>query len=308
MGTPTTGNRQSAAIQLRQALLTYFDVSDLESLCFDLGVDYDALPGEGKAARVVELIEYCARTGRVVELIDHCAGMRPNVGWAEIRSAAISTPGLFQSVAPLRPTDGQGQLLNLPPDRALKIGIAIGILAVLLLLCGFSGGLLASRFVAITLSPIPVNEIVGARAAAELQAFQAVPAGSLVQITYDNVKATSLADRLLVSNSSPISEIHIQFLEDGDIGLNVRLRALGNRRVVIGLGVSTQNGRLVLRPIAVALNVLELEGSTFGWVYVPTSLVNPFIEWLQKQLDAAGLWFERVSVAPDHLEVVVRKR
>jgi hypothetical protein len=134
--------------------------------------------------------------------------------------------------------------------------------------------------------------------------------GQSVQLSYDDVKATSLADKLLVRPDSPVSEVHIQFLESGDIGMNLRLKALGNRRVVLGLDVQAENGRLIVTPKAVSLNVLEVPGSTFGWIAMPTSLVNPFISWLQAQLDqvAQTYWFQSIRIARDDMTLVLRKR
>src|SRR5689334_10980588 len=121
MSSPPSGSTgtRSAAAQLRENLVTYFEVSDLESLCFDLGVDYDGLPGDGQAARVVALIEYFARSGRIVELIDRCAQLRPNVSWAGLRAVAVTTPAAFLPVIPAVVATGQGssQVLNLPADR-----------------------------------------------------------------------------------------------------------------------------------------------------------------------------------------------
>ena len=313
MGNPQTLSPQGLTppAQLRENVLAYFEVEDLESLCFDLGVDYSALPGDGKAAKVVAMLEYFGRTGRVSQMIDRCAQLRPNVDWSALRAAAISTPALFRPVAPEEPSTSTGKsFLNLPPDRALRIGMIAGALLVLVLLCGFSGGVLASNFVSVTLKPVPVSPTAGSAAVGEISALPMMESGETVQLAYDDVKATSLADNLLVWLDSPVSEVHMQFLESGDIGLNVRLKALGNRRVVLGLDVRAENGRLIVTPKAVSLNVLEVPGSTFGWVAMPTSLVNPFISWLQSQLDQAAqiYWFQSIHITRDHMTLVLHKR
>jgi hypothetical protein len=67
--------------QLRQLLSRHFDESELQTLCFDLGVDYDNLPGDGKAEKARELIEYLERRGRIQELIDVGKKLRPDVPW-----------------------------------------------------------------------------------------------------------------------------------------------------------------------------------------------------------------------------------
>jgi Effector-associated domain 7 len=313
MGNPQspTSRGLTPPAQLRENVLAYFEVDDLESLCFDLGVDYSGLPGDGKAAKVVAMLEYFGRTGRVVDLIDRCAQLRPNVTWDALRAAALATPDLFRPISPdeLATTTGKS-LLNLPPDRALRIGIIVGAILVLVLLCGFSGGILASNFVSVTLKPVSVSPSAGAAAAGEIAALPMLGSGESVQLAYDDVKATSLADTLLVQPDSPVSEVHVQFLQSGDIGMNVRLKTLGNRRVVLGMDVRTENGRLVLAPKSVALNVLEIPGSTFGWIAMPTDLVNPFITWLQSRLDQAAhtYWFQAIHVTKGSMTLDLRKR
>ena len=47
--------------QLRRLLVDYFDYEELRTLCFDLDLDYEFLPGEGKGAKVRELVAYMQR-------------------------------------------------------------------------------------------------------------------------------------------------------------------------------------------------------------------------------------------------------
>ncbi len=57
-------------IELRKTLSTRFGLEELRTLCFDLGIDYDDLPGEGKPAKARELIIHLERCHRVPELED----------------------------------------------------------------------------------------------------------------------------------------------------------------------------------------------------------------------------------------------
>jgi hypothetical protein len=66
---------------LRQKLADYFDDGELKSLCFDLGVAYDELPGEGKVNKARELIAFMERRDRIAELVAECARQRPKVSW-----------------------------------------------------------------------------------------------------------------------------------------------------------------------------------------------------------------------------------
>jgi formylglycine-generating enzyme required for sulfatase activity len=82
--------------RLRQAIMAYFSETDIQILCFDLGIDYGDLPGDNKSIKIVELIEYLARKGKISELIDQCSQYRPNVPWDEFRAAAIQHPLVFE--------------------------------------------------------------------------------------------------------------------------------------------------------------------------------------------------------------------
>jgi hypothetical protein len=87
--------------QLRESLVSHFDLEEFRTLCFDLGVNYDDLRGEGITAKARELVALLDRSGQISDLIEHCAKRRPNVNWKEI---ALSAPGPVkpESDKPLR--------------------------------------------------------------------------------------------------------------------------------------------------------------------------------------------------------------
>jgi hypothetical protein len=70
--------------ELRNVLNARFNVEELRTLCFDLRVEYDALPGSDKTSKVRALILHCQRRGQLDELIQTCARQRPDVHWDEV--------------------------------------------------------------------------------------------------------------------------------------------------------------------------------------------------------------------------------
>jgi hypothetical protein len=68
-------------VNLRQKLVEYFSIEELRTLCFDLGVEFDNLGGEGKVGKARELVAHLQRRGRIPELVDVASKLRPNVSW-----------------------------------------------------------------------------------------------------------------------------------------------------------------------------------------------------------------------------------
>ncbi len=85
--------------RLRQILDTRFDLEELRTLCSDLGVDYDSLPGEGKAAKARELVNYLERHDRISDLVELGKQIRPGLSWEhtpeEIGTASTSEREFF---------------------------------------------------------------------------------------------------------------------------------------------------------------------------------------------------------------------
>lgn len=65
-------------VQLRQVLIDYFNEDELRDLCFDLNIDYENLPGAGKAGKARELVAFAERHSRFQELVSHTHLLRPN--------------------------------------------------------------------------------------------------------------------------------------------------------------------------------------------------------------------------------------
>jgi hypothetical protein len=69
------------ATQLLQVLVRYYNEGELRTLCFDLGIDYENLGGEGKADKARELVLYGQRYGRLDSIIDYIRRTRPHLDW-----------------------------------------------------------------------------------------------------------------------------------------------------------------------------------------------------------------------------------
>ena len=68
---------------LRQQINHAFNLEELHTLSFDLGIDFDDLAGQTKSAKVVSLLEYAQRHQLLPALLQALTDARPNVGWYE---------------------------------------------------------------------------------------------------------------------------------------------------------------------------------------------------------------------------------
>jgi hypothetical protein len=67
--------------QVRQTIIEHFDEEELRSLSFDIGIDYEGLPGQGKNGKARELVAHCVRHKLWRELIEVCQRLRPELEW-----------------------------------------------------------------------------------------------------------------------------------------------------------------------------------------------------------------------------------
>jgi predicted flap endonuclease-1-like 5' DNA nuclease len=100
---------------LRQKIEAFFDLEEMHTLCFDLGVNFDAISGKGIGAKSRELVKYFQKRSRLEDLFDACQQKRPKGNWQDcIRQSPAKTPRqaakpqeknkLFQQVKGIGPT------------------------------------------------------------------------------------------------------------------------------------------------------------------------------------------------------------
>jgi serine/threonine protein kinase len=70
---------QVDAVALRQVLAERFDLEELRTVCFDLGVRFDDLPAEGQQAKARELVAYLQRRERLSQLVSYIRQHRPDI-------------------------------------------------------------------------------------------------------------------------------------------------------------------------------------------------------------------------------------
>lgn len=81
---------------LLEAFADSFVDEELQTLCFELGVDYDDLAAQGKTNKARELIDLSERTHGLEALIPLGQYRRPNVVWSSFLRASTDSPAPFK--------------------------------------------------------------------------------------------------------------------------------------------------------------------------------------------------------------------
>lgn len=78
---PESAQRPNNILQLFRKMEPLFNESELQGLCFDLGIVYEDLNGQNRQDRLRELITYIERRQRLPELVNCCRELRPQANW-----------------------------------------------------------------------------------------------------------------------------------------------------------------------------------------------------------------------------------
>lgn len=110
-------------VQIRELIHRYFNLEEFRTLCADLGIDYDDLGGEGREARMRELVALCDRTGRVEHLLALCSQRRPHAHWPESKIPP-NQPVAFSPLTPPVQNPRQIFVSHAHQDRAFAHRLA----------------------------------------------------------------------------------------------------------------------------------------------------------------------------------------
>lgn len=99
--------------RLRDTLDEFFTLSELNTFSFDLGIDFDNIPGQTKKEKAQELVAYCYRGSRLTDLVDRATQLKPNVDWASLVPADVASGRTMPVVDTLQP----GATPSLAPEQ-----------------------------------------------------------------------------------------------------------------------------------------------------------------------------------------------
>ncbi len=80
-------------VHLREILAKRFSKGELQTLCFDLGIDYEELPGTSVTDKARELVSFAERHNSIPDLLAVGARQRPDISWPSEIEALVIPPG-----------------------------------------------------------------------------------------------------------------------------------------------------------------------------------------------------------------------
>lgn len=236
------------APKLRQLLIRHFNDSELHTLCFDLGIDYEDLPGNIKADKARELVAYVQRHQQEAGLLAECRRLRPQVDWSvvmkpddpkdaqtsqasEAESSPVPAPGTTPAPDSTSRTDTVRNLLPHPASNLLLGLTSIGFLVSAIWLIAQPGfepfigviGFLTALIELLAERKRSVSIAIGGG----LVALVLVGIGSMIWGRVGTTQTVNIVVRVTESAGNPISRAGITLLYDGDSTDNKLTDTLG---------------------------------------------------------------------------------
>jgi hypothetical protein len=78
--------------KLRQWFVSRFNIEEMQTLCFDLDVDYECISGQNKSGFAREIILYFQRRNQLTTLINYCSKVRPDFPLQAIKRVEAIPP------------------------------------------------------------------------------------------------------------------------------------------------------------------------------------------------------------------------
>ncbi len=130
---------QKSLTGLPQILTTHLNKGELLVLCFNLDIDYNNLPGEGKKNKATELVAYLEHNNLTSKFVSKGKQLRPDIFWDDAAADTAEPSSEFQPPPskPLPARKKTKRAISLPIWKGLPVSILLVI--VLILLCAALG-------------------------------------------------------------------------------------------------------------------------------------------------------------------------
>lgn len=105
---------------LHEKFTTHFSREDLKLLCFDLGLNFDDLPGETMQSKVQSIVWWSEQQGSLSHLLEILGTERPNIAWPSFEKLEIEKVEEFIQEGKQKST----QIYSLPEREQLQANLS----------------------------------------------------------------------------------------------------------------------------------------------------------------------------------------
>lgn len=153
------------------------------------------------------------------------------------------------------------------------LSLTVGFCFLLTATCFFSGGVALGGTIFVALNrPVETSPEAAQRMEQKLKDLNALPTGQTFSITTTEVESSSYM-RFILGPEIGVSEPKVRYIEPGRIVVGGRWTTWGNLPFAATFRVGT--GAPPLEIEWVAVQILQIPKSNFGWMVVPTMFVQP---------------------------------
>jgi hypothetical protein len=172
--------------------------------------------------------------------------------------------------------------VGMTPEAVRRLVLSVGVLVFVTAFCFFSGGIVVG-FAALQAFE---RELPSTREAAEdfqagLSQVQSLPPGQLFRWSYTENELSSYIRFILGPQIGFAGRA--RFLSSDEVAFQGPWVGMGGRPVMVVTRMETDSPQLYYATSA-AVQILPLENSHFGWVALPTGMVQPLVDALNQGL------------------------
>jgi len=166
--------------------------------------------------------------------------------------------------------------VGMSPEAVRRLVVSVGMLVFVTALCFFSGGVVVS-FAALQAfnRPLPSTMAAAQDFQAGLSQVQDLPAGQPFRWLYSETDLSSYMHFILGPQIE--FDARARFLSDDQVAFQGSWSGLGGRQVTIVTRMEI-NSPQVYHATSAAVQILPLGDSSFGWVALPVSTVQPLVD------------------------------
>src|SRR5690606_13777211 len=163
------------------------------------------------------------------------------------------------------------------PAFVQRLILLMGLLSFATALCvAFSGALFFGGAALIALSrPVQSSQTAAAEMQRKLLVLEQLPPGQPFALTFTEDEISSYM-RFVVGPQIGLTDARVRLLEPGRFVVGGQWAGLGDLPIAVTLRLS--GGDTPLQAEGAAVRLLSVGDSTFGWVAVPLSLTQPFVD------------------------------